>query len=188
MLARLLGCLLVAGMAALVVLMLVASPDKAGAGGPVFGVLLATYLVAFLYGRPRPAAVGVGIAAATLWLGVVVLIPPVPGSIALAVVFVAAGAAVSLWLTREPVMALASAMSSALLITTVAWALTTYGPERFVPALVDRGSGAADPLLESRIEAPDPYVALLAIGALLAVTVIAIRRGRIVATRPAVSS
>jgi hypothetical protein len=54
--------------------------------------------------------------------------------------------------------------------------------------LVDRGSGAADPLLESRIEAPDPYVALLAIGALLAVTVIAIRRGRIVATRPAVSS
>jgi hypothetical protein len=185
MLARLLGCLLVAGMAALVVLMLVASPDKAGAGGPVFGVLLATYLVAFLYGRPRPAAVGVGTAAAALWLGVVVSIPPVPGSIALAVVFVAAGAAVSLWLTRAPVMASASAMSSALLITIVAWALTTYGPERFVPASVDR---AADPLLESRIEAPDPYVALLAIGALLAVTVIVVRRGRVVATRPAVSS
>jgi hypothetical protein len=186
MLARVLGCLLVAGMAALVVLMLVAAPDKAGAGGAVFGVMLATYLVAFLYGRPRLAAVWVGIAAAVLWLGLVVLIPPVPGSIALAVVFAAAGAAVSLWLTREPAMAVAAAMSSALLITSGAWALVTYGPERFVPLLVNRGSGAADPLLESRIEAPDPYVGLLAIGALLAVVVIVVRRVRVAS--PAVST
>jgi hypothetical protein len=184
MLARVLGCLLVAAMAALVVLMLVASPDKAVAGGPVFGVLLAVYLVAFLYGRPRLSAVATGIAAAALWLGVVVLFPPVPGSIAVAMVFVAAGAAVTLWLTRAPVTALAAAMSSALLITTLAWTLVTYGPERFVPDLAARGSAAADPLLENRIEAPDPYVGLLAIGALLAVALVAVRRSRVVAARP----
>jgi len=60
MAARVAGCLLVAGMATLVVLMLVASPDKAAAGGPVFGVMLAAYLAAYLYGRPRLAAVAIG--------------------------------------------------------------------------------------------------------------------------------
>lgn len=180
--ARVLGCVLVAAMAALVVLMLVASPDKAGEGGPVFGVLLAAYLAAFLYGRPRLSAVATGIAAAALWLAVVAVFPPV--SVALAVVFLAAAGAVSVWLTREPAMGLAAAMSSALLITTVAWALVTYGPERFVPTLV--APGAADPLLESRIEAPDPYVGLLAVGALLAVVFVAVRRFQSV--RPAVST
>jgi hypothetical protein len=175
MLARVSGCLLVAGMAALVVPMLVASPDKAGAGGPVFGVLPGRVPL-------RPSASG-GRRSRHRRRGAVARrgrVDPVRARIhSPSRGFVAAGAAVSLWLTRAPVMASASAMSSALLITIVAWALTTYGPERFVPASVDR---AADPLLESRIEAPDPYVALLAIGALLAVTVIAV-----VATRPAVS-
>ena len=75
--ARVLGCVLVAAMAALVVLMLVASPDKAGEGGPVFGVLLAAYLAAFLYGRPRLSAVATGIAAGVVWLAVVAAFPPV---------------------------------------------------------------------------------------------------------------
>ncbi|MFC0545421.1 hypothetical protein [Kutzneria chonburiensis] len=174
--ARVLGCVLVAAMAALVVLMLVASPDKAGEGGPVFGVLLAAYLVAFLYGRPDLSAVATGVAAAVLWLAVVALIPPV--SLALALLSVAVAGVVGVWLTRNPVAGLAAAMSSALLITTVAWALVTYGPERFVPVL--DAPGAADPLLESRIEAPDPYVGLLALGALLAVVLVAVRRFRTV--------
>jgi len=180
--ARVLGCVLVAAMAALVVLMMVASPDKAGEGGPVFGVLLAAYLAAFLYGRPRLSAVGAGIAAAVLWLAVVAVVPPV--SLAVAVIAVAVGGVASLWLTRQPVMALAAAMSSALLITTVAWALVTYGPQRFVPLL--DVPGAANPLLESRIEAADPYVGLLAVGALLAVMLVAVRRFRTV--HPAVGT
>jgi len=181
MLARATGCVLVVGMAALVVLMLVASPDKAGEGGPVFGLMLAAYLAAYLYGRPRFSAVATGVAAAALWLGVVVVVPPVPGSTALAIVFAAAGAAVALWITREPVMALYAAMSSILLIAATAWALVSYGPELFVPDMVARGSAAADPLLENRIEAPDPYVGLLTIGALLAVVAIvaSTRRGRV---------
>jgi hypothetical protein len=166
-------------MATLVVLMLVASPDKAGAGGPVFGVLLAAYVLAFLLGRPRLPAVAVGVAAAVLWLALVVIVPPVPGSIALAVVFVAAGAVAALGLTRTPVMALHAAMSAVLAITAAAWALVSYGPERFVPQVV--GRSAANPLLENRIETPDGYVGLLAIGAVLAIAVIAVgtRRGRI---------
>lgn len=178
MLARVLGCLLVAAMAALVVLMLVASPDKASAGGPIFGLLLAAYLVAFLFGRPRLPAVGVGIAAGAAWLGLVWLVPPVPGSIALAIVFVLVGAIAALSLTREPVMALHAAATSALLIATTAWTLVTYGSAEFVPMLDLPGSGAANPLLESRIEAPDPYVGLLAIGALAAIVLVVVQRVR----------
>lgn len=184
MAARVAGCLLVAGMATLVVLMLVASPDKAAAGGPVFGVMLAAYLAAYLYGRPRLAAVAIGVAATALLFGLVAIVPPVPGSIALAVVFAAAGAAVALWITREPVMALHAAMSSVLLTAAVAWALVSYGPERFVPDMVGSGTAAANPLLENRIEAPDPYVGLLAIGALLAIVIVAAQRVRVVAARP----
>jgi hypothetical protein len=59
--------------------------------------------------------------------------------------------------------------------------LVTYGPERFVPDMVGRAGLAANPLPENRIEAPDPYVGLLAIGPLLAVLLVALtavtRRG-----------
>ena len=191
MLARAAGCLLVAGMATVVVLFLVASPDKAGAGGPVLGLMLAAYLVAYLYGSPHISAIAMGVGAAALWLDLIVVVPPVPGSIALSILFAAAGAAATLWMTREPVMAVYTAMSAALLMVTTGWVLVSYGPERFVPDMVGRASVAANPLLENRIEAPDPYVGLLGIGALLAVLVIVLsfnaKRGQVAPTRPRAS-
>ena len=191
MLARAAGCLLVAGMATVVVLFLVSSPEKAATGGAVLGLMLAAYLVAFLYGRPHISAIAMGIGAAALWLDLIVVVPPVPGSIALAVGFVAVGGAATLWMTREPIMALHTAASSALLIVTAAWVLVSHGPERFVPDMVGRASVAANPLLENRIEAPDPYVGLLGIGALLAVLVIVLsfnaKRGQVAPTRPRAS-
>jgi hypothetical protein len=189
--ARLLGCLLVAGMATVAVLFLVGSPDKAGTGGPVLGLMLAAYLVAYLYGRPHISAIAMGVGAAALWLDLIVVFPPVPGSIVLSLLFAAAGAAATLWMTREPVMAVYTAMSAALLMVTAAWVLVSYGPERFVPDVVGRASVSANPLLENRIEAPDPYVGLLAIGALLAGAVIVLtvyaKRGQVDATRPRAS-
>lgn len=154
--ARLLGCLLVLGAA-------VAVFPNAGAL-----VLLLPGLAAFLYARTHISAVAMGLAGALLWLDLVVLLPPVPSAIGLAVVFAAAAAAGTLWITRRPVLALHTAVTATLGISAFAWLLLVHGPDRFVPPL----TAGPYPLAQSRIETPDHYLWLLAIGAALSLGLI----------------
>jgi len=48
--------------------------------------------------------------------------------------------------------------------------LAGYGPDRLIPDLVPAALSPADDLANSRIEIEDPYVGLLAVAFLLAVT------------------
>jgi len=149
--ARLLGCLLVFGTA------VIALPS----GWAL--LVLAPYLVAFLYARAHISAVAMGFAAALLWLDFVVIVPPVPSSIGLAVVFAAAGVLGTARITHSAALSLQTAATAVLGVTGFAWLLLTSGPARFVPLIA-----GPDPLAQSRIETPDHYLWLLLIGALLA--------------------
>jgi hypothetical protein len=173
--ARLLGCLLVVGMAAVAVLRPVSSAGEA----VVLGVLLAGYLAAFLFGKPHVSALALGFAASLLWLDLIVLLPPVPSSIGLAVAFAAAGAVGTLWITRRPVLAAHTAATAALGIAGFAWLLLTRGPARFVPLIA-----GPHPLAQSRIETPDAYLWLLLVGAVLSIGLVVVaavqaKRGRV---------
>ncbi|QUQ71954.1 hypothetical protein [Kutzneria sp. CA-103260] len=156
--ARLLGCLLLCGMAVVAVL----RPVSSAAEAVVLGALIACHLAAFLFGKPHISALAMGFAASLLWLDLVVVLPPVPSSIGLAVVFAAAGALGTLWITRRPLLSLHTAATAALCISAFAWLLLTHGPARFVPAIA-----GPNPLAQSRIETPDGYYWLLLIGAVL---------------------
>ncbi|MFI9381577.1 hypothetical protein [Kutzneria sp. NPDC052558] len=149
--ARLLGCLLVLGTAA------VALPS----GWAL--VLLVAYPAAFLYARTHISAVAMGFAAALLWLDLVVIVPPVPSTIGLAVVFAAAGALGTAWITRSVALSVQTAATAALCVTAFAWLLLTDGPDRFVPLIA-----GVNPVAQSRIETPDHYLWLLLVGAGLA--------------------
>lgn|SRR5882757_1308056 len=135
--ARLLGCLLVLGTA------VIALPNVWAL------LLLAPYLAAFLYARTHISAVAMGFAAALLWLDFVVLVPPVPSTIGLALVFAAAGALGTAWITHSVALSVHTAATAALCVSAFAWLLLTDGPARF---------GGVNPL---------SYLWLLLVGAVL---------------------
>lgn len=183
------GGLLVAAMAGSV---LASMPGKgnpgeqARVGVPVFTVLLTGCLVAFLALTARRSAsggfglaigAGAGVAGAAAWTLIVFAAPPIPVSLgaALTVVVVAASLANIVASRREGasgqvLAAMSAALISSLLIVVAVVLLAGYGPDRLIPDLVPAALSPADDLANSRIEIEDPYVGLLAVAFLLAVT------------------
>jgi hypothetical protein len=155
-------------------------------------VVIAIYAIAFLTVTSRAApvdmaglAVGtvIGLTAGLAWFGVMLSRPTLPGNSNWAVPTVLVTAALAnLWTVVRTGRAdqgmeagLVASMTSALLIFLLTM-LTFRVDGRRVPHIVDHamihGSTAAQKLAENRIEAPDFYIAVMLLGALLAVGLI----------------
>jgi hypothetical protein len=152
--------------------------DRAGAVFPFLTVTLSVYLVGFLVATraDRPVAIralGIGFAAGlgatVLWLGAVLVTPPVPptaGPALLAMVLAATVAGVA---SRSVLAAALAGTVTALGIWLLVSVLASLGPARLIPELAPHALTPADRLANSRIELVDPYVAVLLLGCLVAV-------------------
>ncbi len=139
---------------------------------------------------------GVGVLAAVLPGLVFMLRPPVPrsGGWVFAVVAAACVAAAAGVLTagvagrrgrirwRDTMFSgLLAAVVAALLTCSVVVVMARYGPERWVPRMVSHAITPAERLAERRQLAGEPYLPVLLVGMVLALTlgVLALRRGRV---------
>ena len=121
--------------------------------------------------RVRSVAVGgaAGVGAAALWGASVALAPPVPGDAVVATLAVFSAMAVAGWLRRGRsgiVAALTAGWVGSWLSFAAVDVLMRLVPDRWVPSIVTQAMSPAANVRESRIEAVDPYVALLVLGAL----------------------
>ncbi len=194
------GCLVVG---ALVVSTLITTPT------PIAGLFVVAFFGVFAFGftavTGRSAAVAavaiaaggcVGVLAAVVPGLVFMLWPPVPRSVGWAFAVVVAACVVAagvvaarlggfrLWDTVFSV--LLTAVVAALLIWLVMVVMVQFGPERWVPRI---GSAALTPaarLDERRQLAGEPYLRVLLVGSVLALTlgVLALRRGRVRTASP----
>ncbi len=128
-------------------------------------------------GRFRSVAVGgaAGVGAAALWGASVVVAPPVPGDAVVATLTVFMAMATAGWLRRGRsgiVAALTAGWVGAWAIFVAVDVMMRTVPDRWVPAIVTQAMSPADNVRESRIEAVDPYVALLFLGALTGVALV----------------
>ena len=183
------GCLLIAAMVSGVVLRFRSAtdnlPEKASVGVPAYTVVLTIYLLGFvIMTARRSAATGPalaiggasGVAAGAVWSVLVLVHPPVPDSALPAVAVIGAAAGVTALITAwgrgsGETACLAAACTgtvAALLIVLVTHAAVTVGPVGWVPPLAPVALTTTDQLAQSRIEAEDPYVAVLLLGCLLA--------------------
>jgi hypothetical protein len=161
--------------------------EQARWGVPVFTVLLAGCLTAFLaVTARRSAATGVvlataaaaGVGAAGAWIGTVFLLPPIPASPARALAFGVLAAALAAFVAvsrrggeaSAALAGLTAALVCCLLVAQAVILLSSYGAARLIPDLVPAALSPADDLANSRIEIQDPYVGLLAIAFLVAAT------------------
>jgi hypothetical protein len=161
---------------------------------PVLGAILVCYLVGFVAvtahrslatSRTLWTAGGAAAGGALLWLARAVLTPPVPASIGFAVELLVCAAGIAAYLTREQpsrgvLGALTAAAGMTLLVLIEVVVLSSYGPARMIPDLAPAALTPADDLAQSRSELQDPYVAIMFLGALialaLAITSLAVRR------------
>lgn len=186
------------GVAALGVITALASPDwqpqDAQIAAPFLTAMLACYLAGFVAvtadrssanARMLHTATGAAAGGALLWLAAVVLSPPIPETIGPALEILAAVIGAAAYLTRGQLaqrglaaLTTGTVMTLLLLIETVL--LANYAPARLIPDLAPAALTPADDLAQSRAEVQDPYVAMLLIGALIAlaltITSIAQRR------------
>jgi hypothetical protein len=159
--------------------------ERASTGVPLYMVVLALYLGAFLAVTRRdselpPRAMlmgtGLGLLAAALFAVAVPLLPP--GLIGLAFLLIAAAAVCAGWLTRPAEI---GALAALLAIVTACQALFfaaavlyQYGPDAWMPYA---GPGPLTPqgqLEQNRAEAIDPYVGPLLLGAVAATVLIGV--------------
>lgn len=157
--------------------------ERAGSGVPIYTVVLALYLAAFLAvtrrgsGLPPRAAltgVGLGVLAAGLFAAAVPILPP--GLISLAFLLIAAAAGSAALLARPAetgaVAALVATVTACQALFMAAVVLYRYGPDAWMPYA---GPGPLTPqaqLEQNRAEAIDPYVGLLFIGAVAATVLV----------------
>lgn len=156
----------------------------AGTGALVFSVTGASYLIALATVCARRSAAtartlvtgaGAGLAAAAVWLAIVLLVPPIPASTggALALTGIAAVTAAAANSSRGGtpqrglLAALLAAATSMALIFVAVVLLASYGPDSLIPAITPHAL-PANRVSESRIEIVDPYILLVALGALTA--------------------
>jgi hypothetical protein len=154
--------------------------DKAANGVPIFAVVLTSYLLGFLAvtarrsgatARVLAVGAGAGLAAGVVWLVAVLAGPPVPTDVAPACTLVVAAmgaAALGSPGRRGLLAALCAGTLATLLIVTLVGVLARYGPPSLIPDLAPAALSPAADLAQSRIEIEDHYLALLALGCLLA--------------------
>ena len=153
---------------------------------PILATVLTIYLFAFVAvtARHSPAgartlAIGavIGAGAAGVWLGSVLLLPPIPQSSGAALVAVLAAVGVAaVQVGRGPgrrtgqaaLAGLCAGTVAALLIVELLIVMLRLGPEVWIPELAPAALTPADGLVQSRIEAEDQYLAVLLAGAVLA--------------------
>jgi hypothetical protein len=150
---------------------------------PLFAVVLAGYLGAFVAATrrgcelpPRVAlvSVGLGLLTSALFAAAVPVLPP--AVIFLAYLLIAAAAAVAGWLPQpqesRPSAALLATVTACQAVFFAAAVLYHYGPDAWMPYA---GPGPLTPqaqIEQNRAEAIDPYVGLLFIGLLAAAVLI----------------
>ncbi|GAA0744491.1 hypothetical protein Drose_25320 [Dactylosporangium roseum] len=163
-------------------------------GAPVLAVMFAGYLAGALAmtGHRSPAAprtllagLAGGAAIAAAWTAVVVLDPPIPPHVALAVVLAGismAGTGIVVNRRHGPAAAWCAATTAgttgALLILNLVTVLSVAGPADLIPHLMPPALPLADQVNNSRIELTDRYLWLLLLGWFVAIT-------QWVASRPA---
>ena len=157
--------------------------DRAGTGLPIFTVLIAVYLLGFLAMTSRALAdtwvlvhgIGLGVTAAVLWLVMALDRPPLPlssGS-AFAVLTVAILVAAMTGAPRGAAVltALCTSVIGTLSIFILAQLALEYGPPGWVPADSAAFTQAAR-LAQSRVEAGEPYLQIVLVGALAALGIL----------------
>ncbi|MEU7868477.1 hypothetical protein [Dactylosporangium sp. NPDC049140] len=161
---------------------------------PVLGAILVGYLAGFVAvtadrspatARTLWAAGGAAVGGALLWLARAVLAPPIPASAGFAAALLVCAMGIAAFLTRgQPsrrvVGALTAGAGLTLLVLIEVVLLSSYAPARMIPDLAPAALTPADDLAQSRSELQDPYVALMFLGALIAlalgITSVALRR------------
>jgi hypothetical protein len=155
------------------------SSERAFSGIPLYTVVLAVYLTAFLAvtsreGRLPPRAmltsVGLGLLAAALFAAAVPVLPP--GLVWLAYLLIAAAAAAAGRLTRPAEIgafaALLAIVTACQALFFAAAVLYQYGPDAWMPYAGPGPLTLQAQAEQNRAEAIDPYVGLLLIGAVAA--------------------
>lgn len=169
----------------------------------LFAIYLAAFLAATRHGSaPRgPALIrstGVAFAAVAVWAGGAILVPPASAAISLAVIAAAGIGAAAVAgrrdgeVSSDALAGLLSATLTAQLVISVADIMFHLGPDTWIP---DAGPGPLTPqdrLEQNRVEAIDPYVSVMFVGALVALTlvIVALRRRAPASTEltPAIAS
>ncbi|GAA1530875.1 hypothetical protein GCM10009827_055710 [Dactylosporangium maewongense] len=179
------GCLLVAALTAAFAAAAGhhGPPDEqARTAVPIFAVLLTSYLIGFLAltaartavtGRALAAGVAAACAAAGVWLALQVAFPPLPTNVGGALFAIGCGVAATLLARGGALAALSVGVLAPLLVFGGVVLLSVYGPPRLIPDLVPAALTPADDLANSRIEIQDPYVAMLFLACLSALTLTA---------------
>ena len=127
--------------------------------------------------RARSTAVGgaAGLGAAALWGASVAVAPPVPADAIVATVAVFTAMAAAGWLRRGRscvVAALTAGWVGSWMVFVAVDVMMPLVPDRWVPTIVTQAMDPAANIRESRIEAVDPYVLPLFLGALMAVALV----------------
>jgi len=157
--------------------------ERASAGVPIYAVVLAIYFVAFLAATRRESGLGpraivtgaaLGLLAAALFAVAVAVLPP--GVVPVAYLLVVGAAVGAGWLAGPAdgrllagLLAIVTACEAVFFVAVV---LFRYGPAAWAPYA---GAGPLTPAAQvgqNRAEAVDPYVGLLVVGALVAVTLV----------------
>ncbi|GAA1853339.1 hypothetical protein [Asanoa iriomotensis] len=176
------GLLLIGALAAETVVSLAHKDSRDVTGVPVLTVMFAGYLLGFLAltarrstasSRTLVAGALAGVGAAAAWTAMVFAFPPIPPGPALAVLTIALGAGVAATIAGHRAALLAASCAGtvgALLTLHAVLALSTWGPAGLIPDLAPAALTPADNLANSRIELQDPYLWLLLLGWLIALT------------------
>lgn len=165
-------------------------PDLGGAlvltvmfAGYVAGALVATGDRSTVTPRALTTGAVAGTAVAAVWVGVVVLRPPVPPGPAVAVVLACLGAiavGAALGHRHGPAVgrgaAAVTGTTAVLLILNAVTLLSAAGPARLVPHLAPPALPVADQVAASRIELTDRYLWLLLVGWLISLALCAVSR------------
>jgi hypothetical protein len=184
------GGQLLVGIGALGVVLSLRATDnpvaKGDEGLPILATVLTIYLFAFVAVTARRSPAGartlstgaaIGAGAAGVWLGLVLLLPPIPQSAGAALVAVAGAAGfAAVQIGRGPggrigqatLAALCAGTVAALLIVELLIVALRFGPEIWIPDLAPAALTPAAGMAQSRVEAEDSYLAVLLLGALLA--------------------
>ena len=167
------------------------SAAEKSTGSLVFAVVLASYVLGLVTVSARRSAASTrvlttaaacGLTAALVWLVIVLIAPPIPPSVGLALaltsIAAAAAAVMNSGRTSNPqrgllAALLASAAATGLIVILVA-VLARYGPSSLIPNITPHALTPADRISESRIEINDPYVGVLVLGCLLAAALSAV--------------